>query len=437
MTPGGALTTVASFYPTSGSHPQGGLIVGSDGNFYGTTHDGGTDNAGTIFRITADGALTSLSSFNPTNGSAPQAGLALGKDGNFYGTTALGGDFNAGVVFRFATNGILTRLGSFNGTNGANPQCQLVMDAAGNFYGTAPEQGPNFVGTVFRVATNGALSTLVPFSGNNGASPQCDGLALGNDGNLYGTTADGGIGFGNVFRVTPGGILTSLFSFNSADGSAPQGGLVLGQDGNFYGGASFGGTSPGFGTLFKITTNGVLTTLFNFHFTDGREPATRLIQANDGSLYGTTVFGGMTNGIPGSLGFGTVFRITTNGAFTPLVLFQGTNGSNPFGSLLMGPDGNLYGTTTHGGLGGGGTIFRVVLTPRLAAVATLANGSRSISGTGPAGSPFRLWASTDVSRPFAAWPLLTNGIFANDGTFSFTDTAAATLPARFYRLATP
>src|SRR5262249_24361056 len=107
--------------------------------------------------------------------------------------------------------------------------------------------------------------------------------------------------------------------------------------------------------------NGVLTTLFNFHFTDGQWPTTRLIQGNDGSLYGTTAFCGMTNGIFGSIGQGTVFRITTNGVFTSLLLFQGANGSHPFGPLLMGPDGNLYGTTTHEGVGGGGTIFRIVL----------------------------------------------------------------------------
>jgi uncharacterized repeat protein (TIGR03803 family) len=341
-------------------------------------------------------------------------------------------------VFRFATNGTLTTLGSFNGTNGAHPQCQLVMDAAGNFYGTAPEGGPNFAGTIFRVATNGVLSTLAPFSGTDGSFPEDDGLALGNDGNFYGTTVDGGIGLGNVFRVTPVGTVTSLFSFDSANGAGPEAGLVLGKDGNFYGSATFGGPSnPGFGTLFKITTNGDLTTLFSFHFTDGSEPATRLIQADDGTLYGTTLVGGSTNGHFGTLGFGTVFRITTNGAFTSLVQFRGTNGSTPFCSLLMGPDGNLYGTTLQGGTAGGGTIFRVVLTPHLAGIARLANGNVSLTGTGPSGSPFRLWASTDLAKPLALWTLLTNSAFAADGTFTFVDTDAPATPARFYRVSTP
>src|SRR5262249_44794351 len=148
-------------------------------------------------------------------------------------------------------------------------------------------------------------------------------------------------------------------------------------------------------------------------------------------------FGGSRGANPLSPGLGTVFRITTNGAFTSLVTFQGTNGSNPFAPLVMGNDGNLYGSTSHGGAGGGGTIFRLVLTPHLAGVARLGNGSKLIVGTGPAGSPFRLWTSTDVSQPLASWTLLTNSVFANDGTFAFTDIGAVTLPMRFYRVSTP
>ena len=437
MTPEGALTTLASLYPLSGSVPEGGLIFGQDGSIYGTTRLGGSNNAGTIFRLTADGSFTSLFSFDTTNGLAPQAGLLQGRDGSFYGTTSLGGANNSGTVFRFSTNGTIATLASFGGTNGANPQCQLVMDRSGNLYGTAPEGGPNFDGTVFSVTTNGALTILVSFNLANGASPQGDGLAVGNDGNFYGTTADGGSnGFGTVFRMTPGGVLTSLFSFDSANGSAPEGGLVQGQDGCFYGSTSAGGISPGFGTIFKITTNGALTTLFKFHLADGQEPATRLIQANDGALYGTTLFGGPTNGLPASPSEGTVFRISTNGAFTSLLTFQGTNGSGPLASLVMGNDRNLYGTTTHGGPGGGGTIFRVVLTPHLTGVARLTNGNFVLTGTGPSASPFSLWASTDPSTPLSSWTLLTTGVFAADGTFSYTDASEA-VPARFYRLSTP
>jgi uncharacterized repeat protein (TIGR03803 family) len=384
--------------------------------------------------LTAGGALKSLFSFNTTNGSAPEAGLALGKDGNFYGTTTLGGRFGLGTIFRFSTDGTLTTLASFDGTNGANPQCQLAVDANGDFYGTAPEQGPNLAGTVFRVTTNGVLTTLVAFNDANGSFPE-DGLTAGQDGNFYGTTANGGsAGVGTVFRITPGGVLTTLVSFNNTNGAVPLGGLVQGSDGNFYGTTGFGGTF-GFGTIFRITTSGVLTTLFNFHFTDGQEPSTKLTFGPDGSLYGTTGIGGSTNSNPN--GLGTFFRITTNGVFTSLVTFQGTNGSNPSAPLVLGADGNLYGTTSHGGPEFGGTVFRMILTPQFTGTSKTANGSISIAGIGPSASRYRLWASSVVSTPVAFWMLLTNGVFAADGTFSYTDIGATTAPARFYRLSTP
>ena len=356
---GPMISNLVSFDSSKGLHPQGGLLIGPDGNFYGTTRDGGDNNAGTIFRFTADGALTSLFSFNFTNGSAPQAGLTLGKDGNFYGTTTLGGPSGFGTIFRFSTNGTLSILASFDGTNGANPQCQLVMDDSGNFYGTAPEQGPNGFGTVFRVTTDGVLTTLVSFNETNGASPE-DGLAAGSDGSFYGTTANGGSsGFGTVFRVTPDGLLRTLFSFNNTNGGVPLGGVVQGSDGNLYGTTGFGGTNSGFGTIFRLTTNGSLTTLFDFKLADGEIPSAKLIFGNDGNLYGTTRIGGFTGDNPGGSGLGTVFRITRDGMFSPLILFQGTNGSNPVAPLALGGDGNLYGTTAHGGSNGGGTIFRV------------------------------------------------------------------------------
>src|SRR5579862_1348587 len=290
---------------SSGIHPEAGLALGPDGNLYGTTRDGGSNNFGTIFKVTADGALTSLFSFNGTNGAAPQGGLILGKDGNFYGTTTLGGSERAGTVFRFSTNGILTTLASFNGTNGANPQCQLVMDINGTFYGTAPEQGPGGFGTVFRVTTNGVLTTLVSFTSDNGANPE-DGLTLGNDGNCYGTASNGGAkDLGTIFKVTPGGVLTTIFSFSDTNGASPLGGLVQGNDGDFYGTTGFGATNLSFGTIFKVTTNGVLTTLFTFHFTDGEEPSSKLIFGNDGNLYGTTGFGGSTSNNPAGSGLGT------------------------------------------------------------------------------------------------------------------------------------
>src|SRR5262249_9744939 len=155
------------------------LTLGPDGNFYGTTRAGGTNNMGTIFRLSPAGALTRLLAFNGTNGSFPQSGLTLGRDGNLYVTTTSGGSFGSfGTVFRFSINGTLTTLASFNGaSSGSSPDGPLLMDANSNLYGTTPMSGPGIRGTVFRVTTNGALTVLVAFNGTNGMTPR-DGLLL-------------------------------------------------------------------------------------------------------------------------------------------------------------------------------------------------------------------------------------------------------------------
>jgi uncharacterized repeat protein (TIGR03803 family) len=307
------------------------------------------------------------------------------------------------------------------------------MDAAGNFYGTTPAGGSNFAGTIFRITTNGTLTTLITLNEGIGADPE-DGLTAGIDGDFFGTASEGGnFGVGTVFRLTPGlGLITSSLT----TGANPLGGVVQADDGTLYGTTGFGGDS-GFGTIFKAATTGEIIDLFDFHFTDGAQPSSKLIFGADGNLYGTTGVGGSTGGNPQSPGLGTVFRITTNGVFTSLVLFHGTNGSNPSASLVLGPDGNLYGTTADGGVGGGGTIFRIVLAPRFTGIARLPGGSMRITGAGLAGSPFRLLAFTQLSAPRAATTVLTNGVFDPDGNFSFTDTGAATIPARFYRMSMP
>jgi uncharacterized repeat protein (TIGR03803 family) len=185
-----------------------------------------------------------------------------------------------------------------------------------------------------------------------------------------------------------------------------------------------------------MTTNGNLTTLYNFQGTDGEEPSYRLIFGNDGRLYGTTSFGGDTANSSSGVGSGSVFSITTNGVLTTLFLFHGTNGSNPAGSLLLGPDGNLYGTTSQGGPGGGGTIFRVILAPQLTGIAQLPNRSIVLNATGPAGTSLRLWTSTNLATPVSSWTVLKNGAFDANGTFSYTDGPPASVQG-YYRLSVP
>lgn len=182
----------------------------------------------------------------------------------------------------------------FNFTQGPiGPLGNMVQGGDGGFYGTTYAGGSSGAGTVFKVATNGALTTLASFAGTNGNSPS--GLTLGTDGNFYGTTSQGGIGgVGTVFKVTANGALTMLVSFVSSsdtNGAYPSGGLTLGNDGNFYGTTSQGGSSGG-GTVFKVTTNGSLTTLVSFNGTNGASPRAAVTLGGDGSLYGTTESGG-------------------------------------------------------------------------------------------------------------------------------------------------
>jgi uncharacterized repeat protein (TIGR03803 family) len=165
----------------NGAYPAAALVQGSDGNFYGTTQGGGTNGAGTVFQISTNGALTSLYSFTGGNdGADPRAGLVQGSDGYFYGTTSGGGTNNEGTVFKISPNGGLTGLYSFIGGNdGAYPVAGLVQGSDGYFYGTTYDGGTNGAGTVFRISTNGALTSLYSFTGgNDGGVPQA-GLVQG------------------------------------------------------------------------------------------------------------------------------------------------------------------------------------------------------------------------------------------------------------------
>jgi uncharacterized repeat protein (TIGR03803 family) len=180
-------------------------VQGRDGNFYGTTRQGGTNNSGTVFKISSDGALTSLYSFGSANsGYFPQTGLVQGSDGYLYGTTADGGSNNDGTVYKISTTGTLTTLHSFTyGNDGGTPWAGLVQGSDGYFYGTTVGGGTNDNGTVFKISTNGVLTSLYSFTGDkDGEWPEA-GLVEGSDGSFYGTTYNAGVGgAGTVFRLT-------------------------------------------------------------------------------------------------------------------------------------------------------------------------------------------------------------------------------------------
>ncbi len=167
------LTTFVNFDGTHGAAPESPVIQASDGNFYGTTSGGGGGSRayGTVFRVTPDGALTTLHSFNLTDGIGPIGGLVEGSDGNFYGTTPQGGTHpGAGTVFVISGAGSFSVLHNFDGTDGAGPYAGLVQGTDGNFYGTTISGGPNGYGTVFKITPAGVLTTLYGFSSGDGAS---------------------------------------------------------------------------------------------------------------------------------------------------------------------------------------------------------------------------------------------------------------------------
>jgi uncharacterized repeat protein (TIGR03803 family) len=354
---------------TGGIHPDTNLLQGSDGNFYGTTGTGGF-GLGNVFKVTPAGALTTVASFNGSTGTYPNyENLVQDGSGNIYGTTENGGGSNYGTVFKLTPAGVLSSLASFTGTYESGSQ-GLVKGSDDNFYGTTEFEGNANDGTVFKVTPAGILTTLVSFNSATGIYPNGR-LVQGSDGNFYGTTY--GVynqPAGTVFKVTPAGVLTTLVAFNGANGAKPSAGLVQGSDGNFYGTTQYGGSTyssspynPGYGTIFRMTPAGVLTTLFSFTGPNGAAPAASMIVGSDGNFYGTTSGGGSTYGTNGGTGFGTAFMMTPTGILTTLASFTGPNGSEPYGSLTQGGDGNFYGTAEFGGIANDGVIFQLIPAP--------------------------------------------------------------------------
>jgi len=382
---------LASFDETDGFEPDGALVQGLDGNLYGTTYYGGDGlEDGTIFRITPTGTLTMLYSFCAQSGCAdgtvPVGGLLLATDGNFYGTTFGGGAHRAGTVFRVTPGGSLTTLYSFCAQagcpDGAEVLAPLIQGTDGNFYGTSEAGGSKNSGTVFRITPAGKFTRLHSFC----ALQDCkDGLYPGapliqaTDGSFYGTTLEGGDNntclhgtCGTVFRITGTGTFTTLHSFDGLDGSYVDG-LVQGSDGDFYGTTTWGG-AQNWGTVFKMTPSGTLTTIYSFctqtNCTDGSGPpsdetSSTLIEGNDGNFYGTTYYGGIDYQDCPPYGCGTVFKITPAGSLTTLHSFNGSAGAFPQG-LAQATNGAFYGATFAGGSGRScyqrcGTVFGITV----------------------------------------------------------------------------
>jgi uncharacterized repeat protein (TIGR03803 family) len=345
-----------------------------------------------VFRITLEGTVTTLHSFGGADGANPAAGLVLGTNGLFYGTTYAGGANGYGTVFALTQGGKLTTLYSFCSQSGCAdgeyPVAGLVQATNGSFYGTTESGGANDAagcnyanqvgcGTVFEITPSGKLTTLYSFCSQSGCA---DGefptgpLVQGADGNLYGTTYTGSPGtplasdWGSIFKITKSGKLNTIYTFvcsgslsnlDCPNGQGLPGGLVQAADGSFYGTTSAGGADDscvvevgsifGCGTIFNVTTSGTLTTLYSFcaqnGCADGELPFAGLLEGTDGNFYGTTF-----SGFPGMPSYGTVFKITPGGTLTTLHTFCSQSGcpdgSNPLAGLVQATNGKFYGTTS-------------------------------------------------------------------------------------------
>ncbi len=353
MASNGDVTVVKRFTEaTEGGWPYGSLVQAPDGALYGMTYQGGKNGKGTIFKISGT-TTTILSHLNGSiRGSEPRGNLAVGKDSAYFGVTKTGGTYNHGTLFKIC-GGVTTVLKSFNsGTDGANPIGGLLRGKDGNLYGMTEYGGANGAGTIFRYTASGTFSVLrhlIPAT--DGKHPQGT-LVQGADGLLYGVTYSGGsTGYGTIFRVgTSGGatfkVLRSLVF--ATDGDRLLSGLTIGKDGAFYGMTS---NSTRF---FRIDASGNFTVKKTLSYsTDGGTPYGSLLLGTDGNFYGTMSSGGTYFG-------GIVFRITPDGSYTKLKqLNPATDGGEPKGSLVQGTDGAIYGTTSTGGTGKAGTIFKL------------------------------------------------------------------------------
>jgi uncharacterized repeat protein (TIGR03803 family) len=410
----GRLIHTFAVSPGDGSGPFGGLIADAAGNLYGTTGNGGAVCCGTVYELSPpaspSGAWTETVLYSFTDGAdggSPIGNLVFDTMGNLYGTAQVGGNpscfTGCGAVFELSPPAVQgggwteTTLYSFaGGSDGANPYGGgLVLDQTGNLYGTTALGGgvgscgasPG-CGTVFELsppaAPGGPWTETVLYSftgGSDGGAPFAP-VVFDKVGNLYGTTSGGGtsgyycnddlfLTCGTVFELSPSGektwTETVLHSFSPLDGDGFQpefGGLLMGESGALAGTTSEGGAF-GFGTVFGLLppsrpggkwSYGVLYS-FGASQNDGVGPEAGVISA-DGVLYGTTTGGGLN-------GVGAVFQLgsTVGGVWKETGLFSYANGAiggaHPLGGMIILREA-LYGTTSDGGRGNGGTVFSVV-----------------------------------------------------------------------------
>ena len=374
------------------------VIQASDGNFYTTTFYGGASSggafgmgSGTVLRMSPAGAVAVLHVFcadtpctEPTN---PSGNLIQATDGNLYGISTYGGLYGQGTVFKVTIGGTVTTLYSFcaktDCPDGAEPEGNLVQGMDGALYGHAMYGGSGNAGTIFKVTLAGKESVVYELNGTSVSSTPVQ----GSDGNFYGTASGGTYSAGQIYKLTTAGYFSTVYSFCSVvvssvctDGSYPQDStLVEGTDGEFYGTTSSGGTGTGYsfpsggGTLFKITTGGMLTTLHSFcsvtNCADGAAPSSGVTLGSDGAFYGFATAGG------GPADEGVFYRFTGNSESSTFDTSWDfcqqnqvgvcTDVVQPATQAVQGQDGNFYASDDQyyaDGAPYAGAIFKMVST---------------------------------------------------------------------------
>ena len=400
-----------------GRYPQSTLVVGPDGNFYGTTF-GFSGSLGTIYRSTPAGVRTTLVNFDEPSepgvlgpwGCFPVGQLAVGPDG-FYGVTDQCGLHTGGTLFRLTFAGSFSVLHHFDTDEAFTPSGGLAFAPDGDLFGGLGNGGESNRGGVFR--WNGSAVTIVhSFDETTGAFPKGD-LKLASDGSIYGaTTGGGGVAPGTLFRITPDDTVLLFHTFNPLDGfgSFSNGGLLQASDGHLY-----GTMGDGVGVVYRITLAGVFTPLHTGVFSAGN-----LLEGFGGVIYGTS----RTIGTPTG-----VFQIAPGGALTTVHSFTGPDGRQPEAGLVRGLDGHLYGTTYYGGAQDLGVFFRVRMAP---AVTMSANGSYAPLTLSPGGA-LTIRMGFDVPGPGLINPAhLLVGFVSPFGVFWLGPSGFGTVPAVLY-----
>lgn len=372
---------IFSFEEDEGEYADTDLETDAAGNIYGTTVLGGDFGGGTVFQLspTANGWVhTVLYSFTGgADGGEPYKGVTIDRRGNLYGTAVTGGsgscEGGCGVVYKLTNNGgtwTQTVVHAFTGgTDGSGPGARVTVDQDGNLYGMAPTGGEFGLGTIYKIRRNPhggwGFSVLHAFTGGRDGATGSAGRMILRDGKLYGAVTVGGrYGSGIVFKLNPAGFgerdLKVLYSFRGQpDGSFPYGALLFDEAGNIYGTTYYGGVN-GIGSVYKLSPQpaGEWTEEVLYSFRQGRDgnsPISNLVFDVAGNLYGTTSEGG--------LGSGIIFKLTpvAAGQWTETVVhaFSGPpDGGFAYNGMVVDAFGNFYGATVHGGQNDDGSVYQ-------------------------------------------------------------------------------